>query len=105
MSKARINQEETVLLSQTATDRYLRVIKVCHRLKKRYGSAANAAKALIESSEEFQALERLMFPMCQGEDSSQNGRNVHPKKLSTPVCDMTAAYAALRGRSDNRTSV
>ena len=104
MSKKRFNTQETVLLSQTATDRYLRAITVCHALKHKYGSAANAAKAMIETTEEYKAMELVLFPMCQDEDSRDNGRNTCPPVLVTPVCDMKAEYADLRLRSDNRTS-
>ena len=104
MSKKRINTQEHVLLSQTATDKYLRVIKVCHALASKYGSACNAAKAMIESTDEYKALEVVLFPMCQDEDSRGNGRNTCPPKLATPVCDMKAEYRTLRLRSDNRTS-
>ena len=104
MSKKRFNTQETVLLSQTATDRYLRAITVCHALKHKYGSAANAAKAMIESTDEYKALEVVLFPMCQDEDSRGNGRNTCPPRLVTPVCDMEAEYRTLRLRSDNRAS-
>ena len=104
MSKKRFNTQETVLLSQTATDRYRRVIAVCHALKRKYGSAANAAKSMIESTDEYKALEVVLFPMCQDEDSRGNVRNTCPPVLATPVCDMEAEYADLRLRSDNRTS-
>ena len=101
MSKKRFNTQETVLLSQTVDDDYLRVIKVCHALRRKYGSACNAAKAMIETTAEYKAMEVVLFPMCRNEDSRDNGRNTCPPRLVTPVCDMEAEYRTLRLRSDN----
>ena len=50
MSKKRINPQEPVLLSQTATDKYLRVIKVYHAQAGKHGSACTAATPVIEST-------------------------------------------------------
>ena len=53
-ARKRMTTGEAVLLAQTPNDRYRDVIRFCHEVKRDYGSAANAARAAIESSEMYQ---------------------------------------------------